>query len=113
MCTPAETRRETPAALEPLGALARGFSPPLLADKGLGAALGAQARKAAIPVDVETDGVDRYAQEVEAAVYFCCLEALQNVSKYANASCAVVRLEASDEGGLRFEVQDDGVGFDP
>ena len=109
----AEIQTETHEALETLRDLARGIYPPLLADKGLGAALGAQARKAAIPVDVETDGVDRYAQEVEAAVYFCCLEALQNVSKYANASSAVVRLATSDEGGLRFEVQDDGVGFDP
>jgi signal transduction histidine kinase len=45
-------------------------------------------------------------------VYFCCLEALQNVAKYANASRATVRLLDGD-GGLRFEVRDDGSGFDP
>src|SRR6185312_969196 len=61
------------AALEDLRDLARGIYPPLLADKGLGAALEAQARKAVVPVSVETDGVGRYEQPVEAAVYFCAL----------------------------------------
>jgi signal transduction histidine kinase len=50
--------------------------------------------------------------DLEAAVYFCCLEALQNVAKYAGASSARVRLSARD-GVLRFEVADDGAGFDP
>ena len=49
---------------------------------------------------------------MEAAVYFCCLEALQNVQKYAGASKAAVRLR-EQEGVLRFEVEDDGKGFDP
>jgi signal transduction histidine kinase len=103
---------ETQEALETLRDLARGIYPPLLADKGLGAALEGQARKAALPVDVETEGLGRYPQEVEAAVYFCCLEALQNVAKYADASRATVRLVGND-GVLRFEVRDDGAGFDP
>jgi signal transduction histidine kinase len=103
---------QTQEALETLRDLARGIYPPLLADKGLGAALEGQARKAALPVQVETEGIGRYPREVEAAVYFCCLEALQNVAKYADASRAVVRL-AGDDGVLRFEVHDDGTGFDP
>ena len=107
----ADLQAETAEALENLRDLARGIYPPLLADRGLGAALEAQARKAAVPVSVETDGIGRYPQDVEAALYFCCLEALQNVSKYANATHATVRL--SDEGGLSFEVSDDGSGFDP
>ena len=77
-------------ALENLRDLARGIYPPLLADQGLVVALEAQARKAALPVEVEGEGIGRYPQEVEAAVYFCCLEALQNVAKYANASTARV-----------------------
>jgi signal transduction histidine kinase len=98
-------------ALENLRDLARGIYPPLLADKGLLVALEAQARKAALPVQVEGEGIARYPQEVEAAVYFCTLEALQNVAKYAKASSAHVRL--SDEGGsITFEVADDGTGFD-
>jgi signal transduction histidine kinase len=98
-------------ALETLRDLARGIYPPLLADKGLTAALESQARKATVPVTVEADGVGRYPQEIEAAVYFCCLEALQNLQKYAGEAHAVVRLHA-DDGRLRFEVDDDGAGFD-
>jgi signal transduction histidine kinase len=99
-------------ALENLRDLARGIYPPLLADQGLVVALEGQARKAALPVEVEGEGVGRYPQEVEAAVYFCCLEALQNVAKYANASTARVRL-ADRDGTVTFEVTDDGTGFDP
>lgn len=99
-------------ALDDLRDLARGIYPPLLADQGLGAALEAQARRAALPVRVETDGIGRYSQEVEAAVYFSCLEALQNASKYAGANNVSVTLDQSN-GHLRFEVADDGRGFDP
>ena len=99
-------------ALENLRDLARGIYPPLLADQGLVVALEGQARKAALPVEVEGEGIGRYPQEVEAAVYFCCLEALQNVAKYANASSARVQLVDRD-GTVTFEVTDDGSGFDP
>jgi signal transduction histidine kinase len=98
-------------ALEELRDLARGIYPPLLADRGLVAALESQARKSAVPVEIEAEGVGRYAREAEAAVYFSCLEALQNVAKYASASRATVRLTDGD-GRLRFEVTDDGAGFD-
>jgi signal transduction histidine kinase len=100
------------AALEDLRDLARGIYPPLLADKGLTVALEAQARKAAVPVDVETEGIGRFSQDVEATVYFCTLEALNNVAKYAGATRAHVRL-GTDDGHLRFEIADDGTGFDP
>ena len=83
----------------------------MLADKGLAAALEAQARRAAVATTVHADGVGRYPQEVEAAVYFCALEALQNVAKYAEASSASVRLTQRD-GDLMFEIEDDGRGFD-
>jgi signal transduction histidine kinase len=107
-----QLQAETHEALEDLRDLARGIYPPLLADKGLTAALEAQARKVSVPVVVEPDGIRRYGEEVEAAVYFCCLEALQNVTKYASASR--VRIGLSDDGReLSFEVQDDGAGFDP
>jgi len=103
---------ETQTALEDLRDLARGIYPPLLADKGLGAALEAQARKAPLPVRVDADGVGRLQQDVEAAVYFSCLEALQNVAKYARASNATIELRL-DASMLRFTVSDDGRGFDP
>jgi signal transduction histidine kinase len=100
------------AALDDLRALARGIYPPLLADQGLVAALQAQARKAALPVTVLADGIGRYPQDTEATVYFCALEALQNIAKYAGASQAVVRLGCPD-GTLEFTISDDGTGFDP
>ena len=107
----AELKVETTDALDTLRDLARGIYPPVLADQGLGAALEAQARKSPIPVSFDPDGVGRYPQEVEAAVYFCALEALNNVAKYARASSVEVRLSQRDDI-LVFEVRDDGVGFD-
>jgi signal transduction histidine kinase len=107
----AQLQGDTTEALEELRDLARGIYPPLLADKGLVAALESQARKSVVPVAIEADGVGRYARETEAAVYFSCLEALQNVAKYASASHTTITL-ADGDGRLRFEVSDDGVGFD-
>src|SRR5262245_5256874 len=98
-------------ALEDLRDLARGIYPPLLADKGLEAALDAQARRSTVPISVRADGIGRYPPEVEAAVYFSCLEALQNVAKYAEASSASITI-AQSNGDLTFEVEDDGRGFD-
>jgi len=103
---------EITQALEDLRDLARGIYPPLLADQGLLAALSSQARKSPIPVSVQAEGMSRHPQDQEAAVYFCCLEALQNVSKYAEASGAIIRL-AEKGPHLTFTVADDGVGFDP
>ena len=103
---------EIKTALDDLRDLARGIYPPLLADKGLEAALDAQARRSLVPTTIRADGLGRYAPEVEAAVYFSCLEALQNVAKYAEASSATVIL-AQSNGHLTFEVVDDGRGFDP
>ncbi|HEV8565200.1 MAG TPA: ATP-binding protein, partial [Actinomycetota bacterium] len=82
------------------------------ADKGLPAALEAQARKSPVPVAVEGSNVGRFSQDVEAAVYFSCLEALQNVTKYADASGVTISL-ARNDGRLTFTIADDGVGFDP
>ena len=115
---PAAVRQITPAvkdglraALEDLRDLARGIYPPLLADQGLLPALQAQARKASLPVEIDADSVGRFPQDTEAAVYFCTLEALQNITKYAHASRATVGLSSSG-GSLRFTVTDDGAGFD-
>ena len=106
-----ELKGDIDEALETLRDLARGIYPPLLAQKGLLAALEAQARRATVTVDIRGEGVTRYAQEVEAAVYFCCLEALQNVQKYASAASVLVSI-GERAGDLWFEVKDDGAGFD-
>lgn len=111
LVTLAQLKADADEALETLRDLARGIYPPLLADKGLVVALESQARKAMVAVTVDADGVQRYAQDVEATVYFCVLEALQNVQKYAHAAHVVVRLRVAGSA-LTFEVIDDGTGFD-
>jgi signal transduction histidine kinase len=106
-----ELQADTAAALENLRTLARGIYPPLLADLGLVAALNAQAGKSPVPVTVRAAGIGRFPQDTEAAVYFCCLEALQNTAKYARATAARISLSAAD-GALTFAVSDDGAGYD-
>ncbi|MBA3372843.1 MAG: histidine kinase [Actinomycetota bacterium] len=102
---------DTDDAIDTLRDLARGIYPPLLAAEGLAAALVAQARKAVLPVTVEAQQIGRYDQATEAAIYFCCLEALQNIAKYANATEVRIRLEVVGTD-LLFSVTDDGDGFD-
>jgi signal transduction histidine kinase len=107
----ARLQRDAQDALETLRDLARGIYPPLLADKGLPAALAAQAAKSAIPTHVTADSIGRYPQDVESAIYFCALEALQNAMKYSGASSIDIAI-AAVEDRLRFEIRDDGLGFD-
>jgi signal transduction histidine kinase len=93
--------------------LAHGIYPPLLRNHGLGEALRSVTRRVALPYQVEVDLPERYPEEVEAAVYFCCLEAIQNAGKHAGEGASVeVRISAED-GVLRFSVADDGAGFTP
>jgi signal transduction histidine kinase len=97
-------------ALEEVRSLAAGVYPALLVDCGLEEALRSVARRSSLPASVAAQGVGRFPQPVEAAVYFCCLEALQNAAKHAQAqSVSIVVLNGDD---LRFEVRDDGCGFD-
>jgi signal transduction histidine kinase len=106
-----QLRCDATTALENLRDMARGIYPPMLADLGLAAALNAQAKKSLLPVTVQAGDLGRFAEDTEAAVYFCCLEALQNIAKYSGASRATVSLQARD-AMLRFTVSDDGAGFD-
>src|SRR4029077_7887032 len=106
-----ELQADAAGALETLRGLARGIYPPLLADLGLAAALNAQASKSPLPVTVEADGIGRFGQDTEAAVYFCCLEALQNTTKYAHATQASICLQTQNET-LQFTVSDDGTGYE-
>lgn len=99
--------------IQELRDLAHGIYPPLLMDSGLPEALKAAGNRSPLEVTVDTDGVGRYPTEVEAAVYFCCLEALQNAAKHAPGSRVEVRVRAvEDPVALTFEVSDDGPGFD-
>ena len=120
----ASVAREKPASLEPLlqemqlelsdaldslRNLARGVYPPLLEAEGLRAALRARARQVPISIDVQC-GAERYPRELEGAVYFCCSEALQNLSKHSRATRGSVRVWCED-GRLCFEVRDNGRGL--
>ena len=98
--------------LQELRDLAHGIYPPLLADKGLLAALESAARRATLPVSVRADGLARYTPEREATIYFCVLEALQNAGKYSGEGASVTVELHEDAGSLAFIVTDDGVGFD-
>jgi signal transduction histidine kinase len=92
--------------------LAHGIYPPLLADRGLGEALRAAGSRSPLDVTVRTERIGRYGPEIEAAIYFCCTEALQNAAKHAPKALVEVRVW-EDAGGLLFSVSDNGPGFDP
>jgi signal transduction histidine kinase len=107
-----EIKGDVQEAIAELRALAHGIFPPLLVSGGLTEALPAAAGRAALPTTVELDGVGRYGDDIEAAVYFCTLEALQNAGKHAgDGATASIRVGEID-GMLRFEISDDGAGFD-
>jgi len=109
----AEARAQAAETLAELRALSRGIAPPILADRGLEAALAAVAARAAVPTTVDVALEDRPAPAVEAAAYFVVTEALANVAKHARASVAVVRVWGAGDGDDRVvavEVVDDGVG---
>jgi signal transduction histidine kinase len=103
---------EVEDALDEVRSLARGIYPAPLADRGLVEALRSAALRSVLPTTVLAAGVRRYPRDIESAAYFCCLEAMQNAAKHAHEAAALV-VELSDDGDLRFEVRDDGAGFDP
>jgi signal transduction histidine kinase len=106
-----ELAGEVQETIQELRELAHGIYPPLLVDSGLVEALRAAANRNPLSVSVVADGIGRYSSETEAAVYFCCLEALQNAAKHAVDASVEVRLW-EESGGLLFSVSDDGPGFD-
>ena len=97
-----------------LAETAKGVSSPLLAELGLVRALRQELGGGQPPVAVDSNGVDeelRIPSDVEAAVYFCCLEAVNNARKHAPGAAIGVRLETVD-GRLLFTVRDEGPGWD-
>ena len=105
----AQAREEAQMAVKELRELARGIHPAVLSDRGLGAALESLAARAPVPVEVRGVPDEPISSQVEAAAYFVTAEALTNVAKYAHASEASVQVSV-DDGRLRLEVHDDGVG---
>jgi signal transduction histidine kinase len=104
-------REETDRAIRELDELAAGLTPTALTELGLVEALRAQAVRATVQVVVEAPNSMEPWPEAATAIYFCVLEALQNVAKYAKASRATVRLTRNEDAFV-FEVQDHGRGFD-
>ena len=103
--------RSVQDTIKELRELAHGIYPPLLVDSGLGEALKAVANRSPLDVDLDTEGIDRYGRDLEAAIYFCCLEAMQNAAKHAPDARINIRVW-EESGGLLFEVRDNGPGFD-
>lgn len=99
-------------SIQALRDLAHGIYPPLLRDAGLGDALRAAAKRSPLTVHVDAGDVGRLPEQAEAAVYFCCLEALQNAAKHAPGSTVTITLR-TEADRLVVRVADDGPGFDP
>ena len=102
---------ELESSLTNLRELAHGLYPPLLRSRGLSDALKAAANRSPLRVTVTTDGVGRHDVDLEAAIYFCCLEALQNAAKYAGEAATVQIEVAEADGVIRGSISDDGPGF--
>jgi len=118
-----ELRADVQETLTELRELAHGIYPPLLRDRGLPEALQTAANRATLATTVRADELGRYPEGIETAVYFCCLEAMQNAGKHAGEGAEVVvtvQVEGAHlgddgpnaDGVLHFEVRDDGAGFD-
>src|SRR5215469_2166499 len=107
-----EACSEVDDAARELRDLAHGIYPPLLAVSGLPAALSAAARWSTLPATVDAARLGRYPADVEATIYFCCVEAIQNACKHAGREATVALRMREDAGTLTFQVADNGKGFD-
>ena len=106
----ADVEQRLDDVLDELRDLAHGIRPPLLRHGGLRAALDDAAKRSTLPVELHATGLARYPEQVESTVYFCCLEALQNVSKHAGADAHAAIRVSEQADTLYFEIVDDGVG---
>jgi signal transduction histidine kinase len=107
-----DLRTDVQETIQELRSLAHGIFPPLLMSGGLADALPAAATRATLPTTVDVQTNRRYGPDAETAVYFCCLEALQNAGKHAGEGATATVRVREDSGDLVFEVVDSGVGFD-
>jgi signal transduction histidine kinase len=108
-----ELAAQLQAGIEEIRRLAHGIYPPLLASGGLAQVIPAAAAKAPVTTNATIDHIGRYSPEIETAVYFCCLEALQNTAKHAGGA-ATATIKANHDGtDLTVTIADNGCGFDP
>jgi signal transduction histidine kinase len=108
-----ELRNDVQVTLTELRELAHGIYPPLLRTRGLQEALQTAANRALLPTSVVAEDLPRVDPDIEAAVYFCCLEAIQNAGKHAGDGAHVIVTIDHADGAFHFTVTDDGAGFDP
>jgi signal transduction histidine kinase len=104
---------ELQRAIQDLRRVAQGGTPDVLGQEGIGSALEAAVAHSPMPVRIEAAGLGRHPEPLESAVYFCCIECLQNAAKHAGRGAAVVVHLSQYQGRLGFTVEDDGIGFDP
>lgn len=109
----AATAGELAVAIAELRRLAHGLVPALLVTGGLGEALREAASRTGVDVQVTVADVGRFPAAIEAAVYYCCVEALQNVAKHAGPDATALVEVVRRDGLLVFTVSDDGCGFGP
>jgi signal transduction histidine kinase len=107
-----ELGADTEATIDELRSLAHGVYPALLVDHGLRPALASVASRSSLPVRVQIAVAGRFAPEIEATVYFCCLEAIQNAAKHAGDGATATVSVREHAGRIAFEIRDDGLGFD-
>jgi len=107
-----ELGQDVREALESLRQLAQTVYPPLLLDRGLAEALRAAAAEAAIETRIEASALERQPAQVEATVHFCCAEALRNAARHAGPGARALVRVWTEQGVVRFTVEDDGAGFD-
>ena len=107
-----ELGADTEATIDELRSLAHGVYPAVLIDHGLASALTSVAVRAPMAVHVGVGLEGRLAPEIEAAIYFCCLEAIQNAAKHAGTGATVTVSVQAHPGRVAFEIRDDGIGFD-
>ena len=98
-------------ALEDFRSMTRGIYPAILTDRGIADAVRSAALRSPLPTTVEVENLTVYPQEIATAVYFCCLEALQNVAKHARGATAARIVLKERNSVLRFSISDDGPGF--
>ena len=106
-----EITQDVAATLAEVRKVAHGLYPPLLTASGLPAALRRFHEHATPPPEIDAVGVGRYSPEIESAVYYCCLEAIQNAMKHGGRGVHVAVALAEEHGNLSFRVVDDGPGF--
>jgi signal transduction histidine kinase len=102
---------EAAETVQELRTLAHGIYPPVLADRGLAEALRSVALSAPIPVAIDSDQITRLPSAVEAVIYYCAREAIQNAIKHAGDGAAVTVRLGRAAAGVAFEIADDGVGI--